>query len=106
MSDSSQSQKKLKIVSLQPKVAIIQPTSSDMADLQDESDEDGPIVAPLWVDKEKVIEDVSELIDKVYEEFSEACDKKKLDWTAELELGMEFGVKFAVKLSISPKSPQ
>ncbi|WP_293162408.1 hypothetical protein [Okeania sp. SIO2C9] len=56
------------------------------------------------IDEEQVIEDLSELVDKVYEEFSRACEKPNLTWEAELELGMEFGVKFTAKLKIAPKS--
>lgn len=106
MTDFSQSQKKLKIVSLEPKVTIVQQNSNDSEKLKGDKDENAVIVAPIWVDKEKVIEDISELIDTVYEEFNQACTKKNLDWTAELELGMEFGVKFTARLSIAPKSSQ
>lgn len=56
------------------------------------------------IDEEQVIEDLSELVDKVYDEFSQACKKRNLTWEAELELGMEFGVKFTAKLKIAPKS--
>ncbi len=58
----------------------------------------------FMIDEEQVIEDLSELVDKVYEEFSQACEKRNLTWEAELELGMEFGVKFTAKLKITPKS--
>ncbi len=106
MTDSSQSQKKLKIVSLEPKVTIIQQNSNDSEKPQSDNNENAVIVAPIFLNKEKVIEDIGELIDKVYEEFNQACTKKNLDWTAELELGMEFGVKFTARLSIAPKSSQ
>ncbi|CCQ53388.1 hypothetical protein [Crocosphaera watsonii] len=46
---------------------------------------------------------MSELIETVYNEFDSACKTRNLNWEAELELGMEFGVKFTAKLKISPK---
>ena len=76
----------------------------DRAVASSESDEDEVILAPFMMDEEQAIEDLSDLIDKVHAEFSKACEKRNLNWEAELELGMEFGVKFAAQLKISPKS--
>ena len=69
----------------------------------DNEDEESAIVAPFLIDREEVIDNLSELIDKVHDEFDAACKKLNLNWEAELELGMEFGVKFTAKLKISPK---
>ena len=101
MSTTSEPEKKLKIVSLQPKVVFFK-TSEQVEST--ESVEEEVILAPFMLDGEKVIEDLSELVEKVYEEFSQACEKRNLNWEAELELGMEFGIKFTAKLKIVPKS--
>lgn len=102
MSATSEPEKKLKVVSLQPKVVFTQ--KSEQQKEATESVEEEVILAPFMIDEEQVIEDLSELVNKVYEEFSRACEKRNLTWEAELELGMEFGVKFAAKLNIAPKS--
>ncbi|MDJ0517099.1 MAG: hypothetical protein QNJ74_12880 [Trichodesmium sp. MO_231.B1] len=101
MSETSEPEKKLKVVSLQPKVVFSQKSEQEKVT---ESAEEEVILAPFMIDEEQVIEDLSELVDKVYEEFSRACEKRNLTWEAELELGMEFGVKFTAKLKIAPKS--
>jgi hypothetical protein len=91
--------KKLKVISLSPNVVVLNRTDQTQSD--DVTEE--VIFAPFFIDEDKVIEDISELVGTVYEKFSEACEKRNLDWEAELELGMEFGVKFSAKLKISPK---
>jgi hypothetical protein len=101
MSTTSEPEKKLKIVSLQPKVVFFK-TSEQVESTK--SVEEEVILAPFMLDGEQVIEDLSQLVDKVYEEFSQACEKRNLNWEAELELGMEFGIKFTAKLKIIPKS--
>ena len=101
MSETSEPEKKLKVVSLQPKVVFSQKSEQEKVT---ESAEEEVILAPFMIDEEQVIEDLSELVDKVYDEFSRACEKRNLTWEAELELGMEFGVKFTAKLKIAPKS--
>jgi hypothetical protein len=101
MSTTSEPEKKLKIVSLQPKVVFFK-TSEQVEST--ESVEEEVILAPFMLDREQVIEDLSQVVDKVYEEFSQACEKRNLNWEAELELGMEFGIKFTAKLKIIPKS--
>ncbi|GGA25038.1 hypothetical protein [Okeania sp. KiyG1] len=101
MSATSEPEKKLKVVSLQPKVIFTQKSEPERVT---ESVEEEVILAPFMIDEEQVIEDLSELVDKVYDEFSQACKKRNLTWEAELELGMEFGVKFTAKLKIAPKS--
>ena len=98
MSDTSPSGKKLKIISLEPKAVLIN-SNNESVDIN----EDSVIVAPFFVDREEVIENLSELIETVYNEFDSACKTRNLNWEAELELGMEFGVKFTAKLKISPK---
>ncbi|WP_293337232.1 hypothetical protein [Microcoleus sp. CAWBG58] len=100
MSATSEPEKKLKLVSLQPKVVFI--GKSEQVESTDSVEEE-VILAPFMLDSEQVIENLSELVDKVYEEFSQACEKHNLTWEAELELGMEFGVKFTAKLKIVPK---
>jgi hypothetical protein len=102
MSTTSEPEKKLKVVSLQPKVVVVK-TSEQQVESK-ESVEEEVILAPFMLDGEQVIEDLSQLVDTVYEEFSQACEKRNLNWEAELELGMEFGVKFTAKLKIIPKS--
>ena len=102
MSATSEPEKKLKVVSLQPKVVFIKKSEQELEST--ESVEEEVILAPFMLDGEQVIEDLSELVDKVYEEFSQACEKRNLKWEAELELGMEFGIKFTAKLKIVPKS--
>jgi hypothetical protein len=101
MSTTSEPEKKLKIVSLQPKVVFFK-TSEQVEST--ESVEEEVILAPFMLDREQVIEDLSQVVDKVYEEFSQACEKRNLNWEAELELGMEFGIKFTAKLKIIHKS--
>ena len=98
MSDTSPSGKKLKIISLEPKAVLIN-SNNESVDIN----EDSVIVAPFFVDREEVIENLSELIETVYNEFYSACKTRNLNWEAELELGMEFGVKFTAKLKILPK---
>ncbi|HAZ49179.1 MAG TPA: hypothetical protein DDW76_36710 [Cyanobacteria bacterium UBA11369] len=100
MSATSEPEKKLKVVSLQPKVVFVKKSEQEAT----ESVEEEVILAPFMLDGEQAIEDLSELVDKVYEEFSQACEKRNLKWEAELELGMQFGVKFTAKLKIVPKS--
>jgi hypothetical protein len=95
MSHPTQPDKKLKIVSLEPKVVLIKEN--------DNEDEESVIVAPFFMDREQVIDNLSELVDKVHNEFDAACKNLNLNWEAELELGMEFGVKFTAKLKISPR---
>lgn len=97
MSETAKPEPTLKVVSLQPKVIYLKKSEQDVV-------EEEVILAPFMLDEEKVIEDISELVDKVYDEFSKACEKRNLNWEAELELGMEFGVKFTAKLKIFPKS--
>ena len=108
MSESSKPDKKLKIVSLEPRVIFIKPSDSIQNNEPSvELDEkDSVIIAPFFIDREEVIDNLSELVDKVHDEFDAACKKLNLNWEAELELGMEFGVKFTAKLKISPKSSQ
>ncbi len=101
MSATAEPEKKLKVVSLQPKVIFTEKSEPEKVT---ESAEEEVILAPFMIDEEQVIEDLSELVDKVYDEFSRACEKRNLTWEAELELGMEFGVKFTAKLKIAPKS--
>jgi excinuclease UvrABC helicase subunit UvrB len=96
MSEAAKPEPTLKVVSLQPNVIYLKKSEQDV--------EEEVILAPFMLDEEKVIEDISELVDKVYDEFSKACEKRNLNWEAELELGMEFGVKFTAKLKIFPKS--
>ncbi|XZN98620.1 MAG: hypothetical protein ACM65K_10260 [Microcoleus sp.] len=104
MSTTSEPEKKLKVVSLQPKVKVVFVKTSEQQVESTESVQEEVILAPFMLDGEQVIEDLSQLVDKVYEEFSQACEKRNLNWEAELELGMEFGVKFTAKLKIIPKS--
>lgn len=99
MSANFQPEKKLKLVSLQPKVVFIGKSEQAESTI---SVEEEVILAPFMLDSEQVIENLSELVDKVYEEFSQACEKRNLTWEAELELGMEFGIKFTAKLKIAP----
>jgi hypothetical protein len=102
MSTTSEPEKKLKVVSLQPKVVFVKTSEQQVEST--ESVEEEVILAPFMLDGEQVIENLSQLVDTVYEEFSQACEKRNLNWEAELELGMEFGVKFTAKLKIIPKS--
>ncbi len=102
MSESYESERKLKIVSLPPKVVVINKIEREVESRG--SVEEEIILAPFGLDEEKAVEKLGELIDKVYEEFSQACENRNLNWEAELELGMEFGVKFTAKLKIFPKS--
>jgi len=107
MSETPKPEQKLRVVSLQPKVIYIkniEPEVESGESVERELAEEEVILLPFMLDGEKVIEDLSELVGKVYEEFSQACQKRNLNWEAELELGMEFGVKFTAKLKIFPKS--
>ncbi|MCC3527800.1 MAG: hypothetical protein JGK21_05350 [Microcoleus sp. PH2017_22_RUC_O_B] len=104
MSTTSEPEKKLKVVSLQPKVVFVKTSEQQVESKESVEEEEEVILAPFMLDGEQVIEDLSQLVDKVYEEFSQACEKRNLNWEAELELGMEFGVKFTAKLKIIPKS--
>ena len=91
--------RKLKVVSLNPNIAVRNRTEQT----QSEDVTEELIIAPFFIDEDKVVENISELIGTVYENFSEACGKVNLNWDAELQLGLEFGVKFSAKLKISPK---
>lgn len=93
----------LKVISLNPNLALVNTTKPIKLDDSTEEEMEEVIVAPFLLDKEQAIEDISELVDTVYQKFSEACEKKDLNWEAELELGLEFGVTFLAKLKISPK---
>lgn len=101
MSPASKPEKKLKVISLQPKVFFIK--ESEQKEAATDSIEEGVIIAPILIG-EQAIEKLSDLVDKVYEEFSQACKKNDLKWEAELEMGLELGVKFTAKLKIAPKS--
>lgn len=101
MSTTSPPEKKLKIISLEPQVIVVNQDKSKIE--SSPSSEDSVIMAPFLINQEDMIEDLGELIDKVYNEFNSACESRNLTWEAELELGMEFGVKFTAKLKISPK---
>jgi hypothetical protein len=102
MSEAYKPEKKLKVVSLTPRVIYVEKDKygGESSSLNEEE----VIVAPFFINEEEIIEDLSELIDKVYQEFSQACEQKNLNWEAELELGIEFGVKFNAKLKIAPKT--
>ena len=106
MSDNFQPTQKLKIVSLEPKIIFVQQNNdvNQNTEKSSENEDDSVILAPFFIDPEKTIDDLSQLIDKVHDEFDNACKKLNLKWEAELELGMEFGVKFTAKLKISPKN--
>lgn len=101
MSETSKSKKKLKLISLPPKVIFVNNNKPEI--LSNQSDEESVIIAPFLINQEDIIEDLGELIDKVYQEFNQACKDRNLTWEAELELGMEFGIKFTAKLKIAPK---
>jgi hypothetical protein len=99
MSDPTQeltSEPQLKVISLMPKVLVV--NQAGTATPEGEEDE---ILAPFFLDEEEVIEDLGNLVGKVHAEFSRAC--KGLKWEAELEIGLQLGVKFTAKLKISPK---
>ena len=107
MSDNFQPTQKLKVVSLEPKIIVVQQNDvSQSTKKSNKNEDDYVILAPFFIDPEKTIDDLSQLIDKVHDEFDNACKKLNLKWEAELELGMEFGVKFTAKLKISPKTEQ
>jgi hypothetical protein len=91
--------RKLKVISLNPNVVVL--NRADQSQSEDVIEE--VIIAPFFIDEDKAIEDISELVGTVHEKFAEACEKRNLNWEAELELGLEFGVKFAARLKISPK---
>lgn len=94
---------KLKVVSLKRNVTVIRTQKEVNIESQGTELED-EIVAPIFgYDEEDAVENIRDLIGKVYEEFSAACDELNLNWEAELEMGLEFGVKFGAKLTISPK---
>jgi len=90
--------KKLRIISLEPRTIFLKEQDDTVDEISDES-----FAASILFDRDEAIEDLSELVNTVYEKFSEACEKRNLKWEAELELGMEFGIKFAAKLKLSPK---
>ncbi|NEZ61689.1 hypothetical protein D0962_02665 [Leptolyngbyaceae cyanobacterium CCMR0082] len=110
MSDVERSnEKKLKIVSPPPKVVVLnnkaenQEESGELPELEEET----IIVAPIFADvQEQMVENISEIVDQVYIEFSSACEQRNLNWEAELEFGLELGVRFAAKLKISPREPK
>lgn len=101
MSETSNPEPKLRVVSLPRQVVVVK---SEREVKTGGSVEEEVILAPFLIDQGQVIEDLSELIGKVHEKFSQACETRNLNWEAELELGMEFGVKFTAKLKIFPKS--
>lgn len=104
MEESMKTGKTLRVVSLEPKIILIkQEASEDLKERSSSTEE--VIIAPFLIDEEKALEDISELVDVVYQKFSEACDKRNLSWEAELEIGMEFGVRFSAKLKIAPLPP-
>lgn len=94
--------KTLKVISVQPSVVVLNKAEHSSTESQTEE----IIVAPFFLDEDKVIDDISELVGTVYQKFSEACESHDLNWEAELELGLEFGVKFSARLKISPKKIQ
>jgi hypothetical protein len=94
--------KKLRVISLNPNVVVL----NKVEQIQSDDTTGEVIIAPFFLDEDKVIDDISELVDTVYEKFSEACEKRNLNWEAELELGLEFGVKFSARLKISPTKPR
>jgi hypothetical protein len=96
MSNKVETTKKLKVVSLLPKIMLVGRGEGD-------SESEEVIIAPVLIDGDEVIEDLGDLIETVYKEFSQVCEKNHLDWTAELEMGLQFGLKFNAKLKISPK---
>ncbi|WP_414514256.1 hypothetical protein [Nostoc sp. PCC 9305] len=92
--------KKLKLISLEPNIVLVDKIKeSESSSLIKEE----IIIASFLLDRDEAIESISELVGTVYEKFSEACEKHNLNWEAELELGLQFGVKFSTKLKISPK---
>ncbi|MBW4652035.1 MAG: hypothetical protein KME20_03105 [Kaiparowitsia implicata GSE-PSE-MK54-09C] len=93
--------RKLRVISLNPNVVVLH--KAELIHSDDITEE--VIIAPFLLDEDKVIDDISELVGTVYEKFSEACGKRNLNWEAELELGLEFGVKFSARLKISPTKP-
>ncbi|MGB5709437.1 MAG: hypothetical protein WBM44_00810 [Waterburya sp.] len=94
--------KTLKVISLTPPVVLVNQTEQTVS--EDKTEE--VILAPFLLDENQAIEDISELVSTVYQKFSEACGKHNLNWEAELELGLEFGVKFAARLKLSPNKTQ
>jgi len=102
MSTNSESEEKLKIVSLQPKIVFV--STNEQKSEPTEVLEEEIILAPFLIDQDRAIENLSKLVDKVYNEFEQACENKNLKWEAELELGMELGIKFTAKLKLAPKS--
>lgn len=104
MSDETNSERKFKIVSLLPKVVVINKIENQEQVNEVELGEETDIVNSLIEDyQEKFIENISEIVDKAYDEFSHACETRNLNWEAELEFGVEFGVRFLAKLKISPR---
>lgn len=95
--------RELKVVSLPSKITFVQ-TRENISAAEEKEEVEEIIVAPLFVDQGEVIEDLGKLVDTVYKEFSSICEKNQLDWSAELELGLQLGVKFTAKLKISPKA--
>lgn len=101
---SKKKKKKLKIVSLFPKVVVLSKSENKEPDELLEIEEEAVIVAPIFADvQEQMVENISEIVDKVYAEFSGVCEQRNLNWEAELEFGLELGVRFSAKLKISPK---
>jgi len=90
--------KKLRIISLEPRVIII----NQVEQVQSDDSVEELIAAPFLLSSDNPIENLNELIDTVCEKFSEACGRRNLNWEAELEFGVEFGIKFSAKLKISP----
>jgi hypothetical protein len=101
----NQPSKVLKLISLKPSVVVLNQSNRSSAENQAETVEE-VIVAPFFLDEEQVIDDISELVDVVYKKFSEACKSHDLRWEAELEIGLEFGVKFSARLKLSPNKYQ
>jgi len=100
-------ERKLKVVSLSPKVIIFSKSGGQEEDRAVELEGETIIVAPIFADmQEQVVENISEIVDKVYVEFSSACKRQNLNWEAELEFGLEFGIRFSAKLKIIPKDPE
>ncbi len=92
--------KRLKVISLTPSV-VVQINQTEPPTSEEKTEE--VVILPFVVDPDKAIDDISELVTIVYQKFSEACGKHNLNWEAELELGLQLGVKFGAKLKLSPK---
>ena len=97
-------EKKLKVISLFPKAVVLSKVENQESDELLDPEEEEVVVATLLEDvQEQMVENISEIVDKVYVEFSSACEQRNLNWEAELEFGLELGVRFSAKLKISPK---